>query len=314
MSAPLRLGISACLLGEKVRYDGNHKRDGYIVETLGRYCDFQSFCPETAIGMGVPRPPIRLVGDPASPRAVGVQDPGLDVTTRLTRYGRDTARVIGHLDGFILKANSPSCGMQRVRLYGDGSAGRRGVGLFARELMRANPLLPLEEEGRLNDPLLRDGFIERLFTYRRWRRLLAERLTAHRLMQFHSAHKYALMAHGNAHYKALGQLAAEAGDRPMTELKQAYGSRLMEALHHPAAPGRHANVLQHLMGYLKKSIDADDKAELNNVIDAYRRGRVPLAVPLTLLRHHFRRHPDPYITRQTYLNPEPAELILRRLV
>ena len=313
-SPKIRLGISSCLLGERVRFDGNHKQDSYILGTLGHYFEFVPVCPEVGIGMGIPREPIRLEGDPEHPRAIGVRDKSLDVTEKLERYGRESASALDDISGYILKSKSPSCGMERVRVYRGGGASRNGVGLYARELMAHRPLLPYEEEGRLGDPVLRENFIERVFAYRRWQEAMADGVTAARLVTFHSAHKLSVMAHGTEQYRVLGRLVANPDKRPIRPLADAYIHAFMAALRHRATPKRHTNVLQHLMGYLKKSLSREDKAELLELIDAYRLGRLPLIVPVTMLKHHFRRYPDPYIEQQVYLNPHPPELMLRNSI
>ncbi len=306
-----RLGISACLLGERVRFDGNHKLNSYIVGTLGRFFDFVPVCPEVAIGMGIPRPPIHLVGDPEQPRAVGVRDPELDVTDALTTFSQRQVRELGAICGYILKSKSPSCGMERVKVYGEQGL-RHSAGLYARALMTAHPLLPVEEEGRLGDPGLRDNFLERVFAFRRWQLLAAAGLTPGELVEFHAMHKLSLMAHGQERYRALGRLVAEAGTRPLAALTADYLSAFMAALKQTATIKRQVNVLHHAMGYLKRELDREDKAELLEVITAYAEERVPLVVPITLLKHHFRRHPHPYMDRQVYLNPPREELFLRR--
>ena len=312
MEPRIRIGISSCLLGERVRFDGNHKQDHYVSDTLGEVFEFVPVCPEIGIGLGVPRPTIRLVGDAAAPRAVGVKMPDLDVTDRLVHYGKQAAAKLNDLGGYIFKSKSPSCGMERVRLYdGNGGGTKQGVGLYAREIMRALPLLPVEEEGRLGDPVLRDNFLERVFVYHRWRLLDRRRLTARALVEFHTRHKLILMAHGAEHYRALGRLVATAGTRPMPELAPEYAAALMAALRHRATPRRHANVLMHIMGYLKTRLNHEDKQELLELIEGYRLGRLPRVVPVTLLKHHFRKYPNDYIAGQLYLNPSPAELKLR---
>lgn len=314
-SEKIRIGISSCLLGQEVRFDKGHKRDGFITGTLSEYFEFVPLCPEVAIGLGVPREPIRLVGGAESPRAVGVRTESLDVTDALVDYGRRMARELGDVSGYIFKSKSPSCGMERVKIYtSKGPASKNGIGLYAREIMRGRPLLPVEEEGRLNDPVLRENFIERVFAYRRWQDATASRLTPAKIVAFHTAHKLSLMAHSPEQYRSLGRLVADAGKRPLAELAEAYITGFMEAMKRRATRKRHANVLMHLMGYLKRKLDSEDKAELREVIDAYRLGYVPLVVPITLLNHHFRRHPDPYVARQIYLNPHPKELMLRNHV
>lgn len=307
----IRLGISSCLLGERVRFDGNHKQDQYITGTLADVFDFVPVCPEVGIGLGVPRPTIHLIGTAQAPRAVGVKDPELDVTDKLIRYGQRMAGRLDDISGYLFKSRSPSCGMERVKLHAGQGGGKQAVGLYAREILRAHPLLPAEEEGRLSDPLLRDNFLERVFTYHRWQQLTARRLTPKALVDFHTRHKLAILAHGNEHYRLLGQMIAVVGDRPLRPLADAYALQLMQALRRRATPRRHTDVLLHLMGYLKRQLNAADKRELLELIHAYRQGHAPRIAPITLLKHHFRRHPNDYIAGQTYLNPDPCESKLR---
>jgi uncharacterized protein YbgA (DUF1722 family)/uncharacterized protein YbbK (DUF523 family) len=315
--APIRIGISSCLLGEAVRFDGQHKRDAFITGTLAACFTFVPVCPEVAVGLGVPRPPLRLVdtgGGP--PSALGVRDPTLDPSAALRTYGRRMAAELHDLGGYLFKRGSPSCGMERVKVYrpAGGAPVVRGVGLYAEAFMAAQPLLPVEEEGRLGDPALRGNWIERVYAYHRWRALLAARLTPGRLVEFHNRHKLALMAHGAEPARRLGRLVAAAGTRPIAEVGAAYGQAFMETLRRKATRRSHTHVLQHLQGTLERALDAADTAELGDVIAAYRAGQVPLVVPITLLKHHFRRHPHPTMAGQTYLEPHPAELMLRNAI
>jgi uncharacterized protein YbgA (DUF1722 family)/uncharacterized protein YbbK (DUF523 family) len=308
------VGVSACLLGESVRHDGGHKRDRFLTDVLADYFKFLKVCPETAIGRGIPRPAIRLVGDLEQPRARGTSDPSLDVTGRLEEYAGREADSFARLSGFILKKDSPSCGMQRVKVYPEqgGPAARNGQGVFARILMERHPLLPVEEEGRLNDPVLRENFINRVYVYHQWRQLFSAGVTAARLIGFHTRHKYLVMAHSQAAYKRMGKMLSDLrSGAVLEELAQCYVAELMSALARRVTRPRHVNVLQHIMGYLKRNIDGGDKAELTASIEAYRRGEVPLVVPVTLFKHYFRRHPDPYIANQIYLQPHPESLGLR---
>lgn len=308
----IRLGISSCLLGQKVRFDGNHKLDSFLTGTFGRFFEWVPVCPEVAIGLGIPRPPIRLVGKASAPRALGVKDSSLDVTDKLAAYGRRQARELDDVSGYVFKSRSPSCGMERVKIYQtDGAPAKSGRGIYADAFLSAQPWLPAEEEGRLGDARLRENFIERVFVYRRWQELTARGLTAARLVEFHTRHKLALMAHDVEAYRSLGRLVAQAGRRNPKETGGEYLRRLMQAFQRPATPARHANVMLHLMDYLKKFLDGSDKAELLEMIHAYRKGEAPFAAALTLLKHHFRRHPDPYVGGQTYLYPDPRELMLR---
>lgn len=307
----IRVGISSCLLGQRVRYDGNHKQDDFIVGTLGRFFEWIPVCPEVAIGLGVPRPPIRLVGSVMSPRAVGVKDPTLDVTGKLAAYGRQQARKLDAISGYIFKSKSPSCGMERVKIYGHASSRAHSRGIYAAAFLASRPWLPAEEEGRLGDPRLRDNFIERVFAYRRWQAMTTVGLSAAGLVEFHTCHKLTLMAHNPEAYRALGRLTAQASRSNLKNISPVYLQQFMQGLHHLTTPVRHTNVLMHIMGYLKKHLDSTSKAELLDLIHAYRHGETPLTAPLTLLKHYFRLFPDLYIARQTYLYPDPRELLLR---
>ncbi len=316
MSTPLaviKVGISACLLGDPVRFNGGHKESRLCSETLARHFQFVPICPEVAIGLGTPREPIRLVGDPDHPRAVGTVHPELDVSDALNAYGERIAIELDGISGYILMQKSPSCGMERVKVYQanghpvDGG----GSGLFAKSLMRMRPDLPVEEAGRLNDPVLRENFLTRIFAHAEWQRLLRNGLTCKALVDFHSRYKYQLMASDPQQYKALGRMVAGVGKTQLEAFAPAYFSQLMAALKKTASRGNHSNVLQHLSGYLKKHLEGEDKQELQRLITQYRQGVVPLVVPLTLLKHHFRRHPDRYVANQAYLQPHPEDLSLR---
>jgi uncharacterized protein YbgA (DUF1722 family)/uncharacterized protein YbbK (DUF523 family) len=316
MSTPLpekiTIGVSACLLGKEVRFDGGHKRSRFITDALAEHFGFSAFCPEVAIGMGTPRQPIRLTGDPHIPQAVGVKTPELNVTQPLQDYGKKIAGDIDELCGFIFKKDSPSCGMERVKVYNDkGMPERSGTGLFAREIINANPLLPVEEEGRLNDADLRDNFITRVYVYARWKALIDSGLSKSGLIKFHASHKYLVMSHSTVMYRQLGQMLSDLNRAPLADIADRYITRLMQALGKPSTRKRHSNVLQHLLGYLKNNLDSAHRADLNKTIDAYRRGEFPLVVPIRLLQHHFSMNPHPYITQQVYLNPHPQALLLR---
>jgi uncharacterized protein YbgA (DUF1722 family)/uncharacterized protein YbbK (DUF523 family) len=314
VSKKLRLGISACLLGQQVRYDGQHKRNAFLSDVLGPFVEWVPVCPELEVGMGVPREPVRLMGASGQPRMVAERS-GADWTDRMLALTeqRVAALAEAELDGFATKKDSPSCGMERVRVWsGRGGPPRRdGRGLFAQVLMERMPLLPVEEEGRLEDPALRESFIERIFAYARWKAACAAGLTRGSLVAFHTAHKLTLLAHSPAAYRRLGQVVANPGKSSPRKLAEAYGAAFMEALRIPATRGRHTNVLQHMAGYFRRTLDAGDRKELEEVIADYQRGLVPLAVPLTLLRHHVRRQETQYLAGQVYLDPDPKELMLR---
>jgi uncharacterized protein YbgA (DUF1722 family) len=263
--------------------------------------------------MGIPRPTIRLMGDIALPRLVGTTDPDFDVTAQMEAYAEQQVRTFSGLSGYILKKDSPSCGMERVKVFDPKGtrAERKGSGVFARILMQRLPLLPVEEEGRLNDAVLRENFVNRVYVLHRWQGLRSQGLSAAALIEFHTLHKYLVMAHSQASYQRLGRLLSNLSQADINGIADTYIEELMHTLKRRVARKRHVNVLQHIMGYLKRSIDSGDKAELSESIEAYRRSEVPLIVPITLLRHYFRRHPDPYMEKQIYLRPHPDKLGLR---
>lgn len=309
---PIRIGVSACLLGQEVRYDGGHKHNGYLTESLARYFEFIPFCPEVSIGLGIPRAPIRLEQRDGDVRAVGVRDPQLDVSEPLRRYGAQVAEANPNLSGYIFKKGSPSCGLERVKIYNaKGMPAEKGRGLYAKAVTDRLSQLPVEEEGRLMDPVLRENFIERVFVYHRWQQLARGGMTPAALVDFHTRHKFSILAHDEQRYRELGRLVSEAGRADMDELAARYIETLMAALTRRATRRRHTNVLMHVMGYLKRHLDTDDKSELLELIEQYRIGQVPLIVPITLLKHHLRKHPNDYIQRQFYLSPHPEELMLR---
>jgi len=312
---PIHIGISSCLLGRKVRFDGGHKKDEFLVGTFSRWVRWVPVCPEVEVGMGTPRESIRLVDLGGATRLLAPKS-GRDWTEAMRAYAVRRVAELADADlcGFVLKKDSPSCGMERVKVYGGGMPVRRGRGLFAEALLARFPDLPVEEEGRLCDPRLRDNFVERVFAYHRVRRLFAPRWTVGLLVRFHTAHKLQLMAHSPQAYTTLGRLVAGAKRQPREELARTYTSTFMRALKTIATTRRNTNVLQHILGYFKKLLDTDARAELLDVIEDYRRGLVPLVVPMTLLRHHVRVHDVVYLAGQTYLEPHPKELMLRNHV
>jgi uncharacterized protein YbgA (DUF1722 family)/uncharacterized protein YbbK (DUF523 family) len=310
---PLRIAISDCLTGAAVRFDGGHKHSSLPHERFEGLFTLRGICPELGIGLGVPREAIHLVGDPAAPRARGVKDASLDVTDRLRDYAAAIAPTLHEVAGFIFMKNSPSCGLFRVKVYPRPGLApiSTGRGIFAEAITRLLPELPVEDSGRLFDAVLCENFVTRTFAYAHWQRLLAGGLTAARLIAFHSAYKYLLMAHSVAAYREAGRLLANlSGDLDAVAVR--YVALLMAGLSNPATPGGHANVLQHLSGYVKSSLDSVTRRELADLIHAYRRGELPLLAPLTLLRHHLRRFPDAYALEQIYLAPHPPSAALRR--
>lgn len=311
----IRIGVSACLLGERVRFDGQHKRDPYIVNTLGEYFEFVPVCPEVELGLPIPRPALRLVGEVETPRLVFSRS-GEDITEAMQTWAQQRVQQLAeeNLCGFIFKKGSPSSGMERVKVYQpQGMPHNRGIGVFARAFMAHFPLLPVEEDGRLHDAQLRENFIESLFTLRRWRLALAAShpSLAARVIDFHRQHKLLIMAHSVEHYRQMGKLVAQAGTLQSSELVEAYQQLLLQALRLKATPAKQINVMQHIMGYFKKQLSGDEKQELLQLLNAYRAGHVPLVVPITLLNHYVRKYDQAYLAEQTYLNPHPQELKLR---
>lgn len=308
----IRIGISTCLLGENVRFDGGHKRDQYITNTLDAYFQWIPVCPEVEIGMGTPRESLRLVGDPQAPRLLTTKS-GKDYTGQMQDYSRqkiEALRGLG-LDGYVLKRASPSCGMERVKVYDQNAVpAKSGVGIFARELLDAFLLLPIEEEGRLNDPRIRENFIIRVFCHHRWRQATQERFSTADLVDFHTRHKFLLMAHNEQAMRELGRLVAGAASMPAETLKADYERGFFTALRSRATARKHTNVLQHIMGYFKKQLEPRDKEELLALIEDYRRGLLPLIVPITLIKHYVSKFQVAYILDQVYLNPHPKELAL----
>ncbi len=309
----LKLGVSACLLGERVRYDGQHKLDPFITHTLGRYAEFVPVCPEVECGLPVPREAMRLVGEPEHPRLV-TQKTGRDLTDQMCKWIEQRLAELAREDlhGFIFKSKSPSSGMERVKLYNkEGAVVGMTSGVFAAAFMRRFPLLPVEDEGRLHDPALRENFLERVFTLKRYRDTLRVRPKLVALMKFHEEHKFLIQSHHVEAARAMGRLLAEADRRDTASLQQEYEAALLKALKAQATPRKHANVLQHMMGFLRPHLTADDKRELDGLIAEMREGVLPLMVPLTLIRHYARKYSINYLLSQVYLNPHPLEVALR---
>lgn len=313
---PIRIGISACLMGQAVRFDGGHKKDAFLMGALARFVEWVPVCPEVECGLGTPREPIRLVRRSGGVALVTVRS-GLDLTRRMESFVAARASAIARddLSGFVFKKDSPTCGLARVKVYDpNGSPSKDGRGLFAAAVTERCPHLPVEEEGRLSDPRLREAFIERVFAYWRLRNLFTSRWTVGSLVAFHTAQKLILMAHSPDAYRLLGPIVAHAKTTPRAELERRYTAGFMSGLASLATPGRHANVLQHMVGYFKAALDAASKEELLGAIEDYRRGLVPLMVPITLIRHHVRVHAVSYLAGQYYLQPHPKELMLRNHV
>lgn len=310
------IGISSCLLGERVRFDGGHKNSPYITQTLTDYFEFRPFCPEVSIGLGIPRETIRLVKDTVdgAVRCVGVKSPDKDVTQQLADCAREQFHWVEQLSGYVFKKDSPSCGMERVKIYYKTTPERSGVGIYAQAILEHFPNLPTEEEGRLGDPRLRENFIKRVFIYHRWRELVANQPSKNALVDFHAQHKLIYMSHNQTQAKALGRLVARIGDMNIEDYCDQYLQAVSDLLKKPASKKNHVNTLKHIQGYLKRDLDSEDKQELHDTIEQYRLGYLPLIVPITLLRHHFRRCPNDYIDQSFYMQPHPNELMLRNLL
>lgn len=316
MPEKIKLGISTCLLGGKVRYDGGHRLERFLTETLGQFVEYVPVCPEVECGLSIPRESMHLEGDPESPRLVTLRT-HQDMTDRMVRWA--LKRVVElekeGLCGFIFKSNSPSSGMERVKIRNEkGMPVKRGVGMFARVFMEHFPLLPVEDEGRLRDPELRENFIDRIFTLKRWREVLAEKQGRRNLVDFHTRHKLLILSHSPKHYREMGKLVARAKELSLKELYERYQTLLMESLGLKTTPRKNANVLMHMAGYFRKQLSSDEKKELLEATKNYRQEYIPLIVPITLINHYVRKYDQPYLKQQVYLNPHPVELQLRNHV
>lgn len=317
MDQTIKLGISSCLLGNKVRFDGQHKYDHWLVETLGQHVEWVPVCPEVECGLPVPREAMRLVGDPAAPRLLTTQT-SIDHTQRMLDWSAQRISRLAQegLCGFVFKSKSPSSGMERVKVYPakGGAAEKKGVGIFAREFMRAFPLLPVEEEGRLHDPVLRENFIERIFITHRWNQLRANPFSAKAIVEFHTLHKLLLMAHSPQIYREMGKLVAAITQYQPEDFAALYLAKLTLATSYHATRAKHQNVMQHILGYFKQDLSSAEKAELLELITQYKNHLLPLIVPITLLNHYVRKYEKPYLAGQFYLHPHPVELALRNHV
>ena len=309
----IRIGVSACLLGQNVRYDGGHQRDRYITDTLGRWFEWVPVCPEVEYGLPIPREAMRLVGNPETPRLVTIRT-RIDHTDGMLSWAdkRLEALAVEDLCGFIFKSRSPSSGMAAVKVYPEtGMAVKKGVGIFAGAFMRRFPLLPVEEDGRLNDPVLRENFIERIFVYRRWRELERRNGGMKDLVAFHAEYKLLILSHSPKHLTILGRLVANPDRMKLAALREEYFQNLMEGLRLTVTVRKQTNVLEHMAGYFKKKLTPDEKKELGEVIGNYHQGLLPLIVPVTLIAHYVRLYGEPYLQKQIYLHPHPIELMLR---
>ena len=312
----INLGISTCLLGENVRYDGGHKLDRFLTDTLRQYVEYVPVCPEVECGLGVPRESMHLEGNPDSPRLVTIRTKQ-DMTDCMVQWAQKRVVQLEKKDlcGFIFKSDSPSSGMERIRVYNEkGIPVKKGVGIFTRIFMDHFSLLPVEDEGRLHDPELRENFIERIFTLKRWREVLGKKESRGNIVDFHTKHKLLILSHSPKYYQMMGKLVAQAKNLPLKELYREYQTLLMESLGLKTTPKKNANVLQHMMGYFKEQLSSDEKQELLEVIDLYRKEIIPLIVPITLINHYVRKYDQPYLKKQIYLNPHPLELQLRNHV
>jgi uncharacterized protein YbgA (DUF1722 family)/uncharacterized protein YbbK (DUF523 family) len=316
MGEKIKLGISACLMGEQVRWNGGHARDRYLTDILGKYVEYVPVCPEVECGMGVPRETLRLVGDPDNPNLV-TSKTNIDHTRRMTEWARERVKTLEkeNLCGFVFKKNSPSSGLFRVAVKtSKGMPQKKGQGIFARVFTEHFPLVPVEEEGRLHDSKLRETFIEQIFTLMRWRKTLSGKKSMGSLVDFHTRHKLLIMSHSPSHSQMMGKLVAEGKALPVKDLFTQYETLLIAALRLKTTLKKNINVLQHIMGYFKKQLSPDEKQEVLEIIQQYRQEYVPLIVPVTLLNHYVRKYKQPYLAQQVYLNPHPVALKLRNHV
>lgn len=307
------VGVSECLLGAEVRFDGGHKRNRYITDVLSHYMNFQAVCPEVAIGLGIPRKPIRLIVTDGQTRVRGVANPDLDVTDALIEQAELAVQQLPEICGYVFMQNSPSCGVFGMKRYGENgySIDSKGRGAYAMRLMELMPLLPVEEAGRLNDAGLRDNFITRVFAFYDWKMSVAAAPSAKKLIEFYSRYKYQVMAHHVPSYFLIGKYLANLATRDIETSCREFLQLFMTALSHHATRKGNTNAMMHLRGYLKAHIDSRDKQELSQLIESYNAGLVPIVVPLTLLKHHLLKLDNPYLKSQTFWSPHPENLGLR---
>lgn len=310
---PIQVGVSACILGEKVRFDGGHKQSAFVQNTLSKVFDFVPVCPEVGVGMTVPRPTIRLQNVDGATRLIETKNPDNDHTDAMIEYSVKKVKSLTdtRLCGYIVCAKSPTCGMERVKVYSEHQAEKSGVGLFTAELMARMPWLPIEEDGRLHDPHLKENFISRVYALYDFYNSVADNPTRGNIVAFHSRYKLTLMAHSPTAYKALGKLVANIAEYEVAAFFELYRTQFMQALSHRASRKNNTNVLMHIQGYFKRDLSKEQKAELAKLIDDYRLGTLPLLAPITLIKHYLSQHPDEYLQQQVFLSPHPQELSLR---
>lgn len=305
------LGVSSCLLGKPVRFDGGHKHFRLLTESWSGFFEFKSACPEAEMGMGMPRPALQLRETGGETRLVFSKNPQQDLTTDMVQFSMARISRMGVLDGYIFKKDSPSCGFERVPVSHEstGQKTRVGSGVFAGQFMALNPLVPVEDEGRLYDAGIRENFLERVYCHYRWRNIVDAETNLQAFIQFHQRHKFMLMARHQPAYRQLGQLVATANQHNLPQVRQVYISRFMQVMALRPTHGQHVNVLMHIAGYFKRGMNSQDKHELLDWFNAYLSDRVPRITPVALLRHYLRLHPDAYISAQHYLSPYPDELL-----
>ncbi|MGI1679241.1 MAG: DUF523 and DUF1722 domain-containing protein [Cellvibrionaceae bacterium] len=307
------IGVGSCLVAHPVRFNGGYKRKHMYIDRLKKHADLVPICPEMGIGLGVPRETIRLVDIDGELRARDSDTQTKDYTDKLKNYADEQLQRFPNLGGYILVKGSPSCGYERVTKYNEqgNGIGSDAAGIYAQRLMDQNPLLPVEEDGRLYDHALRESFVSRIYLYHDWQQLIASGLTFKKLSDFYSRNKYLVMAHSVPAYKEIGPLLANGKKHPLNELADKIILLMTNALKKVATRRSHTNVLHHLQGYLKNNLSQEEKKSLRSLIDQYREGIVPLIVPMTLLRHHFNHSPDEYIRNQVFMQPYPEDLALR---
>ncbi len=309
----MKIGVSSCLMGIKCRYDGCSNKDDFILDELSEYFEFESYCPEDPV-FGTPRDTIRLVEVDKDIRVL-VSKTAEDVTQKLRQSSQKFAQKAASDDlcGFILKSKSPTCGLERVKVYQQKEAPseKKGVGLFAQELKNTFKYLPIEEEGRLNDPWLKENFLMQVFAYGDLKEFLKNVTSPNELVEFHTSYKYLILAKSEHSYKTLGNIVANNPKRELHEQLKLYEEEFLKAISEKSTINKTYNVLLHITGYFKKLITKEEKEHILNACNEYKNEYIPLIAVTKIINLYVARFDQSYLAKQKFLHPYPKELGLR---